>query len=190
MAADYQTRLASADMTLWQQVENSLLLAPYWLDGHCLSAQAAQRLGYQRAADAIRDEVSGFLARLPALSELRFNDRSPFISEPTKRWLASSFASQTPSVIPASEETRAVRSCFNEQGLEAALRYLDALPEGEPRDQFYRQYLAAQLTEEAGMAQLAQQQYRMLFSAGLKITLAAWEPSLLAQLETKFTAEQ
>ena len=41
-----------------------------------------------------------------------------------------------------------------EQGLEAALRYLDMLPEGDPRDQFHRQYLAAQLTEEAGLVQL------------------------------------
>ncbi len=36
------------------------------------------------------------------------------------------------------EESKAARACFAEQGLEAALRYLDMLPEGDPRDQFYR----------------------------------------------------
>ncbi|WP_366542045.1 type VI secretion system domain-containing protein, partial [Salmonella enterica] len=33
MTADYQARLNNADLALWQQVEKSLLLAPYWLDG-------------------------------------------------------------------------------------------------------------------------------------------------------------
>lgn len=190
MVADYQARLASADMTLWQQVEKSLLLAPYWLDGHYLSAQTAQRLGYQRVADAIRDEVGGFLARLPALAKLLFSDRTPFISEQTKQWLAFSPVSQTVPVAQSSEDVEAVRTCFCEQGLEAALRLLDALPEGEPRDSFHRQYLAAQLTEEAGLVRLAQQQYRTLFRTGLQIRLADWEPSLLEQLEQKFTAEE
>ncbi|EDH6206598.1 type VI secretion system protein TssA [Salmonella enterica subsp. enterica serovar Bukavu] len=190
MTADYQARLNNADLALWQQVEKSLLLAPYWLDGHYLSAQTAQRLGYTSAAEAIRDEVVRFLARLPQLATLLFNDRTPFISEQTKQWLATAPGSQTVPVVHTNEDTEAVHQCFSEQGLEAALQYLETLPEGSPRDRFHRQYLGAQLLEEAGMAQLAQQQYRMLFKAGLRMTLAEWEPSLLEQLENKLTAEQ
>ncbi|EDT2963771.1 type VI secretion system protein TssA [Salmonella enterica subsp. enterica] len=192
MVDEYRVRLNNADMVLWQQVEKSLLLAPYWLDGHYLSAQAALRLGYKQVAEAIRDEVTGFLDRLPALSGLLFNDRTPFISEQTRRWLATPAGSQVGPVpaTPISEETEEVRRHFSEQGLEAALLYLESLPEGEPRDQFHRQYLAAQLTEEAGMIRLAQQQYRMLFRMGLQMKLADWEPSLLEQLEQKFMAEQ
>ncbi|EDV9708696.1 type VI secretion system protein TssA [Salmonella enterica subsp. enterica] len=192
MVADYQARLASADMALWQQVEKSLLLAPYWLDGHYLSAQAAQRLGYTDVAEAIRDEVICLLARLPRLATLLFNDHTPFIAEPTKQWLAASQGdrSQATSVAQISEEYHAARECFAGQGLEAALHYLDVLPEGSPRDQFYRQFLGAQLMEEAGMEKLAQQQYRMLFRLGLQMRLADWEPFLLEQLESKFTAEQ
>ena len=40
------------------------------------------------------------------------------------------------------------------------------------------------------MEKLAQQQYRMLFRLGLQMRLTDWEPSLLEQLEHKFTAEQ
>lgn len=40
------------------------------------------------------------------------------------------------------------------------------------------------------LVQLAQQQYRMLFRMGLQMMVADWEPSLLEQLEQKFTAEQ
>lgn len=155
MVADYHAQLGSADMALWQQVEKSVLLAPYWLDGHCLSAQTALRLGYKQVADAIRDEVIRFLERLPQLTGLLFNDHTPFISEQTKQWLAASPDAKVAPVAQIGEESKAARACFAERGLEAALRYLDMLPEGDPRDQFHRQYLAAQLTEEAGLVQLA-----------------------------------
>lgn len=127
---------------------------------------------------------------LPQLTGLLFNDHTPFISEQTKQWLAASPDAKVAPVAQIGEESKAARACFAEQGLEAALRYLDMLPEGDPRDQFHRQYLAAQLTEEAGLVQLAQQQYRMLFRMGLQMMVADWEPSLLEQLEQKFTAEQ
>lgn len=190
MVTEYQAKLASADMALWQQVEKSLLLAPYWLDGHHLSAQIAQRLGHEDVAQTIRDETGRFLSRLPQLSALLFNDHTPFMNEQTKQWLATPSGSQAVSGVQVDEYTQAAHQCFNEKGLEAALRYLDALPEGDPRDQFHRQYFGAQLMEEAGMAHLAQQQYRMLFETGRQTMLPAWEPSLLKQLEAKFTAEQ
>lgn len=190
MIADYQNRLNNADLALWQQIEKSLLLAPYWFDGHHLSAQTAQRLGYTSVAEAIRDELARFLARLPKLASLLFNDRTPFMSEQTKQWVATYPDTQPPTIMRADENTEAVRQCFSEQGLEAALQYLEKLPEGEPRDWFLRQYLGAQLIEDAGMVQLAQQQYRMLFKTGLRMTLRDWEPSLLEQLEKKFTAEK
>lgn len=62
-----------------------------------------------------------------------------------------SASNQSAPVIQVSnEDIQAARLCFDEQGLEAALRYLDTLPAGEPRDQFHRQYFGAQLMEEAG----------------------------------------
>lgn len=186
--ADYQSRLACADMTLWQEIETSILLAPYWFDGHYLSAQTALNLGYKRTAEAIRDEAACFIERLPQLADLLFHDHTPFMSAQTKQWLATPIIHAT-TVIQTTEEALTVRACFSTQGLEAALRCLDTLPECGPRDNFHRQYLAAQLTEEAGMVQLAQQQYRVLFRAGLRMMLTDWEPSLLEQIEQRFTAE-
>lgn len=190
MAAEYQSRLNTADIALWQQTEKSLLLAPYWIDGHYLSAQIAQHLGYSRVAESIRDEVTCFLTRLPQLANLKFNDLTPFMAEPTKQWLLAGQGSQPTHAVQTDEATQAIRQCFSDHGLEAALRYLEKLPAGEPRDQFHRQYLGAQLMEEAGMEQLAQQQYRMMFQAGGRMMLADWEPSLLEALKNKFTAEQ
>ncbi|WP_172948070.1 type VI secretion system domain-containing protein, partial [Escherichia coli] len=118
------------------------------------------------------------------------NDHTPFTREQTKQGRAAPPDAKVARFAKMGEESKAARACFAERGRGAALRYLDMLPEGDPRDQFHRQYLAAQLTEEAGLVQLAQQQYRMLFRMGLQMMVADWEPSLLEQLEQKFTAEQ
>ncbi|EAB3275925.1 type VI secretion system protein TssA [Salmonella enterica] len=189
MVADYQARLTRADMTLWQQVEQSLLLAPYWLDGHHLSAQIAQQLGHDAVAQAIRDEARHFLARLPQLDALRFNDRSHFINEATRQWLADEPQKPVAVAVATDDMTQQVWQCWQEQGLEAALVLAERLPGDTPRAQFYRQYLTAQLQEAAGMTQLAQYHYRMLFKAGLHTMLSDWEPALLEQLETKLATE-
>ncbi|MCW7550718.1 type VI secretion system protein TssA, partial [Photorhabdus sp. APURE] len=55
--AEYLAKLPAADKSLLQQIEQSLTLAPYWLDGHAIAAQAAEKLGYRAVADAIRDEL-------------------------------------------------------------------------------------------------------------------------------------
>jgi type VI secretion system protein VasI len=92
--------------------------------------------------------------------------------------------------VTLNADNRALRSHWFVRENGTLLESSRGLPEGDPRDQFHRQYLAAQLTEEAGLVQLAQQQYRMLFRMGLQMMVADWEPSLLEQLEQKFTAEQ
>ncbi|MGX5868415.1 type VI secretion system protein TssA [Enterobacter cloacae] len=185
MTADYQARLVRADITLWQQVEQSLLLAPYWLDGHCLSARIAKQLGHDAVAQAIRDEVRHLLARLPALDGLQFNDRSPFISDATRQWLSDE---PQPSAVPAvavDDVAQQVWQCHQAQGLEAALTLLEQQPDSTPRTHFYQEYLTAQLLDASGMATIARQHYHTLYQAARHITLADWEPELLQQLEDR-----
>jgi type VI secretion system protein VasJ len=185
MVADYQARFVRADITLWQQVEQSLLLAPYWLDGHHLSASIAQSLGHREVAQAIRDEARHFLMRLPALDALLFNDRSPFIGNATRQWLSDESQASVASVAAADDTTQQVWQCHQEQGLEAALAWLEQLPAGGPRIHFYREYLTAQLLDASGMATTARQHYHTLYQAARHYTLADWEPELLQQLENR-----
>lgn len=181
MVADYQARAVRADAALWQQVEQSLLLAPYWLDGHHLSASIALRLGYGEVAQAIRDEARQLLARLPALDGLLFNDRSAFIGDATREWLRD--APQQPAA--SSDDAEQVWECYQASGLDAALAWLEQLPPGGPRTHFYREYLTAQLLEASGMVALARQHYHTLNQAVRHIALADWEPDLLQQLEDR-----
>jgi type VI secretion system protein VasJ len=185
MMADYQARLVRADAVLWQQVEQSLLLAPYWLDGHRLSAQIARQLGHDDVAQAVRDEARRFLTRLPQLDALRFNDRSPFISDDTRRWLADEPQTPAASVVVTDDITQQVWLCHEERGLDAALMMVEQQPDGGPRTRFYRQYLTAQLLEASGMATIARQHYHTLYQAARQMTLADWEPELLQQLEDR-----
>ncbi|PQQ24325.1 type VI secretion system protein TssA, partial [Photorhabdus luminescens] len=183
--ADYLTKLPAADKSLLQQIEQSLTLAPYWLDGHAIAAQAAEKLGYRPVADAIRDELRAFLDRLPVLQNLSFSDMSPFISDATLNWLhppATAAVSRG-----ATQEQDAIWQCFQQHGLEAALNAAEHYQQQltEPRDQFYGQLLTAQLLEQAGMSALAQQHYRQLLRAGRHLSLADWEPGLLAALAEK-----
>ncbi|CAM3397764.1 Conserved hypothetical protein with ImpA domain(probable component of SST VI cluster) [Xenorhabdus nematophila F1] len=183
--ADYLARLPTANNKLLQQIEQSLTLAPYWLDGHAIAAQTALQLGYVNVALAIRDELNAFLDRLPVLKTLSFSDMSPFISPETLDWLAPEPVATGKGAVSADQE--AIWQCFAQQGLEAALKMLEEHQQQltEPRDQFYGQLLNAHLLEEAGMTSLAQQHYRNLLHTGQHMLLTQWEPSLLALLADK-----
>ena len=194
MMADYQARLPTPNHEFWEQVERSLLLAPYWFDGHCLSARIASQLGYAETAAAIRDELHLFIDRIPVLRNLYFTDLTPFLCGQTRDWLDEDMASKAVSGVSAShdDETNSVWQCFSDQGLAPALHLLDQLQQHspEPRQLFYRQYLGAQLLEKAGMAASAFQQYKTLHQTARQTTLPDWEPALLEQLEEKITTDQ
>ncbi|AXY36138.1 type VI secretion system protein TssA [Yersinia pseudotuberculosis] len=181
--ADYLARLANTDLPLWHQVEQSLTLAPYWLDGHVLSAQIALQLGYDAVAQAIRDELSVFLARIPALKTLFFTDMTPFLSSESAAWLQQDANHQGRSRTIEQDE---IWQCYQQQGLEAALQMINRQPQqSEPRDRFYHQLLSAQLFEKAGLTALAQQHYHSLLLVGQQLQLSEWEPALIALLTEK-----
>ncbi|MBW7982465.1 type VI secretion system protein TssA [Enterobacillus tribolii] len=187
--AEYLGGATNPDHALWEQVEQSLTLAPYWFEGHRISAGIARKLGYERVAEAIREELGLFLQRLPQLSELSFNDRTPFLSASTQDWLSDAPAQETTSattvrLVQSDIDNEAVWQCWREQGLEAALGKIDAQAQQQtPRGRFYCQLLGARLLEDAGMAALAQQSYRHLYQVAQGITLPDWEPDLITQLE-------
>lgn len=181
--ADYLARMTNADLALWQQVEQSLALAPYWLDGHALSAQIAIRLGFGNVAQAIREELIAFITRMPALTSLYFTDMTPFLSPESANWLQQDTGATGGGTTLEQDE---IWQCYQQQGLEAALQMIDRQPQqSEPRDRFYHQLLSAQLLEKAGLTALAQQQYYSLLQVGQQLQLSEWEPTLIALLTDK-----
>lgn len=180
MADEYRSALAQADLGLWQKIEHSLTLAPYWFDGHYLSAQAALKLGYASVANAIADEVGAFLARLPTLREMTFSDGSPFLGAECSQWLQPA-SSAVGGVADLGGELQA---CCQTQGLTGALSMLDDKVRQlkEPRSRFYHQLAGADLLAAEGMPHLAAQQYQSLWQETQRLGLAQWEPGLVNRL--------
>ncbi|MEQ5347918.1 type VI secretion system protein TssA [Proteus sp. WDL240414] len=192
---DYKAQLAQPTLTLLNQIEQSLTLAPYWLDGHYIAAQAAQSLGLTHIASAIAQELSLFLTRLPQLNHLYFSDMTRFISEETHQWLShlenKTNNNASPSLSLQSEQQE-IMTCFEKEGLNAALLMIDNAISitTEPRQRFYLQLLSAQLFEASKMSSIANMYFNQLYQDALRYSLSEWEPNLLSQLASKAEHQQ
>ncbi|WP_349921902.1 type VI secretion system protein TssA [Aeromonas veronii] len=182
MVDEYRAALASADLALWQRIEQSLTLAPYWFEGHRLSALVADKLGFGAVAQAIKEELAAFLQRLPALRELGFSDGTPFFPSECERWLQPVNRGAGEAGGSLGEE---VAQRHGEQGMAAALTLLDERMQQlqEPRARFHAQLVQAELLAQEGMAALARQHYQHLWQEASRLGLAQWEPGLVSRLE-------
>ncbi|OWT59299.1 type VI secretion system ImpA domain-containing protein [Candidimonas nitroreducens] len=77
-------------------VEARLIGQRYWLDLNRICHAALTRMGAQDAAAVVAFETASFLARLPQLATLTFNDGRPFADAETRAWLDSLAASAGP----------------------------------------------------------------------------------------------
>lgn len=187
MVDEYRAGMATLDratpnLSLWQRIEQSLTLAPYWFEGHMLSAQVAQKLGFSVVAEAISQELEAFLLRLPQLRELTFSDGCPFLSAECSRWLQPARAGGHGGEEASLAEETAL--CHGELGMAAALVLLDErmAQMKEPRARFHAQLVQAELLEQEGMEALARQHYHHLWQEAGRLGLAQWEPGLVSRL--------
>ncbi|MDU1145503.1 type VI secretion system protein TssA [Aeromonas rivipollensis] len=187
MVDEYRAAMNSPDQGLWQRIEQSLTLAPYWFEGHRLSAEVAQKLGFAAVSQAIAEELDGFLQRLPALRDLAFSDGSPFLSPECGRWLQPGRGGGGGEGESCLAEEIAQR--HGEQGVAAALALLDErmAQMKEPRDRFHAQLVQAELLAQEGMEALARQHYQHLWQEASRLGLSHWEPGLVSRLESQAT---
>ncbi|ELM3749375.1 MULTISPECIES: type VI secretion system protein TssA [Aeromonas] len=184
MVDEYRAAMNVPEQGLWQRIEQSLTLAPYWFEGHRLSAEVAQKLGFGAVAQAIAEELGAFLQRLPALRELAFSDGSPFLSPECSRWLQPAKGGSAGSGEAGLAEEVAQR--HGEQGVAAALALLDERMTQlkEPRDRFHALLVQAELLAQEGMEALARQHYQHLWQEASRLGLSHWEPGLVNRLES------
>ncbi|MDK8462697.1 type VI secretion system protein TssA [Marinobacter sp. SS13-12] len=186
--ADYRESLSkSPDLALWQRIEQSLSVSPFWLEGHWLSAQVASALGHEACAEAIRTAVKAFVERLPELTDMTFNDGTPFLPKAVADWMLSGPA-KGGSAGGASSWEQAyddARGVMDQKGLAAAMQLLEEGLEAarEPRDRFYWRLMSSQLMKDSGMKSLAKQQVQDLREQTRGMSLEDWEPGLVARLD-------
>ncbi|QUJ02095.1 type VI secretion system domain-containing protein [Salmonella enterica subsp. enterica] len=157
-------------------MEKSLLLAPYWLDGRTFRRRPHNAGLHQRGRS--HPGWRWFTAFSPACRNLpMFNDRTPFISEQTKQWLAASPGSQTKADGPrTSEDTGRIPPVFQraERGWRPRCDTGNPCRKAIRAVGFHRRYLGAQLVRRSRKdgATGCFAECRMLFEAGLRMTLA------------------
>lgn len=187
--SDYRESLGrGADMTLWGRIEQSLSVSPFWLEGHYLSAQAAEQTGHPKCAEAIRTALKDFVERLPALADMTFSDGSPFLPKPVREWLLTSSPGGAGKQARGADWQKAYETAqdvLKQDGLAPAMKLLeDGLAKAkEPRAQFYWRLMSAELLRDSGLKTLAKQQVGDLRDQTVGRTLEDWEPSLVAHLE-------
>ena len=186
--ADYRDALAKQpDHALWQRIEQSLSVSPFWLEGHWYSAQVAQSLGLSACAEAIRQGLQTFIERLPALADMTFSDGTPFVPKAVADWLLSAPAKRGATGAGEQWDQAYETACeqLEHEGLAPAMQGLEAglAAAREPRSRFYWRLMSADLLRQCGLTTLAQQQVQDLREQASDITLAHWEPGLMARLE-------
>ncbi|WP_165857766.1 type VI secretion system protein TssA [Marinobacter sp. JSM 1782161] len=187
--SEYRESLGrGVDMNLWGRIEQSLSVSPFWLEGHYLSAQAAEQTGHPKCAEAIRNALKGFIDRLPALADMTFSDGSPFLPKPVREWLLTSSPGGAGKQGRGADWHKAyekAQDVLKQDGLAPAMKLLeDGLSKAkEPRAQFYWRLMSAELLRDSGMKALAKQQFGDLKQQASGRTLEDWEPSLVAHLE-------
>lgn len=193
---DYKSQINQSSIELLTNIEQSLTLSPYWLEGHMLAAQVAAKLNYPLVELAIAQELQHFLNRLPDLAKLSFSDMTPFLSEEVQSWLGTFQQSTENSSSSGSQNLQAeqqeILQCFEQNGLTEALKLVETFiaSTDEPRARFYSQLLSAQLFEQAGMKHMAENLYQQLHTAALHYSLSDWEPDLLNRLAQKAEEKQ
>lgn len=167
---DYRQGLATPTAALWQQIEQSLTLSPFWLEGHWLSAQTARSLGYPAIARAIAQELRQLLHRLPGLEHLAFADGTPLLSAEVAQWLHhdSPIASTSREGKPLPADMASI---------EQALQHSSS-----PEQQFQLLLGMALYMEQEQKTAIAAHYYRLLQQHARQLSLAEWNPQLLVQL--------
>ena len=74
-------------LDLVAELEPSLVKAPFWMSGQRMVCEALDELQAEGALNAVKQGVRDFVARLPGVVNLTFNDDTPFADEKTRQWL-------------------------------------------------------------------------------------------------------
>ena len=182
---DYKILIEKAlSSDVWKEIEYSLTLAPYWIEGHYLSAKIAERMSYPQVAKAIKESVLSFIERLPELKQLKFNDGTPFISDECSSWLhdKNEVDQLLVSDIQLNEQ---IGDYYQKQGILNTLKFMNNQSYTDLRSQIYAQLSSIELLEKEGLHNLAKQQYFILEQAISPIMVKDWEPSLFTLLHDK-----
>jgi len=185
---------------LIEQVETTLARAPFWLDGHRMTAAALEALGHDRAQRAVIETLAGFLRRFPELLTLKFASKVPFASEIARTWIDAEVLPAAGADRPAASPVKTARAetgaapwieaaeeakkLATKGKLQAALSLLQVGQRQchSARERFLWAREQAQLCQAVGRNDLALPQLEHLDQQATHYRLEEWEPDLSLEI--------
>lgn len=205
---DGKSRLPPPDSTIMQTLRSHLDAGQYpealrlaeeqvgvslfWLDPHRISAAALAAMGapYKAAQNAVTGEVRDYVARVPAIQSLAFDDGTPFADAQTKAWLAELLTSNrqdggdgdNPAVRTAMEKAREQAAADPA----AAVRMLSDAGDaaGRPKDALLLRIELMKILTASGHGEAAQAQIPLVLAILDKHALDTWDSPLTASALT------
>lgn len=190
---------------LLEKIEAAFLEAAnhFWLDLQFLAWEAMGQLGddYPQWRDTALSDVATMRNRLAGIEHLRFSDGSPFADDITQEWLAChavvrnieagealstmhSPAGLSHSMASIQQEAL---SLAENQGLESALAWLQALPQPHgQREQVERLLLTSRLAELRNRPDIALGILNGLESLVSTPAISQWDPALAFDIKAAY----
>lgn len=191
--------------TLLERVEGAFTEGAnhLWFDLQYFQHVALDRIGapYRAWSELLRADFALFLARLPGIERLAFNDGTPFADDATLEWIARHAVVRDleagevvePLLVSAHGEGEAgdwpeieaqARDLVGRDGVEAAFAWLDALPGIKTaRHRYLQRLVMARLAEHAGRPDTALALLAELDTLAESLPLIRWEPSLIFEVK-------
>lgn len=197
LAAVTALRGAGQNAEALRALNDLVWTAPFWLEGHRLSAEILGSLGPEHAAAqaTVAGAMSLLLTRFPELLDLAFNDGRPFADPATRGWIEKNGgAGGGGPAGPGDGLDRAIneaRSLVAEGKAPDALELLAELTRGEigGRTRLVRQIAQARFCLDVGLIGAALPLLDHLEAMLKTHDLEAWEPALAVQVaELRFRA--
>lgn len=170
-----------------QALEAMVWTAPFWFEGHRLSARILGEMGadYADAQAMVGGMVSLLLRRFPDLADFAFADGSPFVDPATRDWLAEMGSASADGPEDTLDRTQAeARSLVAAGRGQEAVKLLAGLTKGDVtgRNRFVRQILQVRLCLDMGLIATAIPLLDHMDQLLDAHALETWEPALAAEV--------
>ncbi len=173
------------DLSTVKRLEKILTDAPFWITGHYYVFSMLNHLGYQQAADAVKQEVAALTKDLNGIEALKFKDQLPFASDETLRWIESNANSNTTSLQPSifvDDEEDVSCVTLDNLGEHVANLATKLDQEGSGRGRFLLHLKMVKIYHQVGLYSLCMPYLESVLDICKESNLPQWEPHLAAQL--------
>ncbi|BFM48459.1 type VI secretion system protein TssA [Marinomonas sp. THO17] len=185
---EYFSSLSEPTHELWLRVENTISMAPFWLDGQWLSYSITLALGQSSLAQRIHYETQRFVDAYPDVFTLCFKDGSPFASDEAKEWLLNESNASSIGAANASSSSSVkdeIDSILAEQGLAEALLFIeDKIKKANAnKDKYELRLIACELLKKSGAVDASVQQSNFIYHQVSEMQVSDWDPLFFKRLK-------